>query len=84
MKFGRLNRALLQARPYEHNPLNRADPANIGKRFRVIRHDRQPELVGLVGECEFPLPDQFLQLKFRDEAGKSFSGSAALADLVEV
>ncbi len=84
MKLGRLERALRRARPFVHNPGNWADAANIGKRFRVLRHEGRPELVGLEGVCELPLRDQMLQLKFEDDAGKQFDVAIALADLVEL
>ncbi len=84
MKLGRLERALRRARPFVHNPGNWADAANIGKRFRVIRHETRPELVGLEGECELPQPGQMLQLRFEGENGKPFWAGVLLADLVAI
>ncbi len=83
MKLGRIERALRRARPFVHNPGNWADAANIGKRFRVLRHERRPELIGREGVCELPLPNQMLQLKFEDENGGSFQTEIPLVDLIE-
>jgi hypothetical protein len=84
MKLGRLERALRRARPFVHNPGNWADAANIGKRFRVLRHEGQPELIGKEGVCELPAPNQMLRLKFEDDGGKTFEVEIALADLLEI
>jgi hypothetical protein len=84
MKMSRLERALLRARPYVHNPERFPDASNIGKRFRVLRNEANPELVGKDGVCELPLQNQRLQLKFEDDAGKPFEAAVAFDDLVEV
>jgi hypothetical protein len=84
MKMGRLERALRRARPYVHNPGNWADAANIGKRFRVLRHEAQPDLEGREGECVQPLADQGLLLKFDDGRGKHFEVGIPLVDLIEI
>ncbi len=84
MKMSRLERALRQARPYVHNPERFPDASNIGKRFRVLRNEANPELIGREGVCELPLPNQRLQLKFDDDAGKAFDAAIAFADLVEI
>jgi hypothetical protein len=84
MKLGRFERALRRARPFVHNPGNWADAANIGKRFRVLRHEGRPELVGMEGVCELPLQNQMLHLRFENDAGKPFDAAIALADLVEI
>jgi hypothetical protein len=84
MKMGRLERALRRARPYVHNPGGYPDASNIGKRFRVLRHEARPELVGMEGVCELPLQNHRLHLKFEDDAGKPFEAAVAFDDLVEV
>jgi hypothetical protein len=84
MKMSRLERALRRARPYVHNPGGYPDASNIGKRFRVLRHEGRPELIGREGVCELPLQNQRLQLKFEDDAGKAFDAAIAFVDLVEI
>jgi hypothetical protein len=84
MKVGRLHRALLRARPYIHNPQNWPADSCIGKRFRIIRFDERPELVGLEGACELPRPDQKVQLRLDAAQGNPQTVEIALADLFEI
>jgi hypothetical protein len=84
MRVGRLHRALLKARPYTHNPQNWADDSNIGKRFRIIRCEQRPELVGLEGICELPRPHQKIQLRLDAAPVGPQIVEIALSDLLEV
>lgn len=84
MRVGRLHRALLKARPYTHNPQNWADDSNIGKRFRIMRCEQRPELVGLEGICELPRPDQKIHLRLDKPPVGPQAVEIALSDLLEV